>query len=187
MDDNEKKYNDDLKEYWEGFPEAPCTDTFKWLDAEGYDHLTTLRAYSPHLLFKQMEKTISGIRDIGGKPVGQGMPIPAVQEIDASGLPVVDGDGNPVMKEMPADTHLFTVKALFHDVTKSNKDVLKVVTVEEPYNTKYGVSCFHPAIEGWKVWAIGPDNKHEPPAGYGHVVIQDAGGERKYADVIEFR
>jgi hypothetical protein len=69
MEDNEKKYIDDTREYWAGFPEAPVSDTFKWVDTAGFEHMLTLRAYSPHLLFRQIEKTIAGITDIGGKPV----------------------------------------------------------------------------------------------------------------------
>lgn len=107
---------------------------------------------------------------------------------DEAGAPVTDDKGNQQTVDLPAGIHLFTVKALFHDKTKTGKDVCKVVTVEEPYNTKYGVSCFHPeGLEGWKTWPLGVDVKYAPPKGFGHVLIRDPNEENQYANVIEFR
>ncbi len=110
-----------------------------------------------------------------------------IQLTDELGTPVVDAEGNPQMIELPKGVHVFTVKALFHDQTKTGKDVIKVITVEEPYNTKYGVSAFHGGPENWKTWPLGVDTKYAPPKGFGHVVIRDPEGESKYANVERFQ
>lgn len=191
MDENEKKYLDDTREYWAGFPEAPASDSFKWVDALGYEHLTTLRAYSPHLLLAQIGKVTNALADIGGKPINNKpmqAPVAQVQERDEAGLPVVDAEGKAVMINLPQGTNVYTVKALFHDKNKNgDKDLLKVVTEEAPYNTKYGVTCFHGGPDGWKKWPVGPDNKYMPTPDFAKVVIQAPEGEGKYANVVEFR
>ena len=190
MDDKEKKYLDDTREYWAGFPESPVSDTFKWQDARGYEHMLTLRAWSPHNLFSQIEKVISGLADIGGKPITnqpKTAPVAQVQERDDHGLPMIDTEGKPVMMNLPKGTNVYTVKALFRDKTKAGKAVMKVVTNEPPYNTKYGVTCFGGGPDGWNTWTEGVENKFAPPKGYTKVVIRDPEGDSKYPDVIEFR
>lgn len=101
----------------------------------------------------------------------------------------VNADTEPHYEEIDG-AKVFTVAQVFHDKTKNGKDVLKVVTVEAPYATKFGVSCFHPGPEfdGWKNWPIGGKDpvKYAPPAGATHVVIRPA-PEGGYPDVIEFR
>jgi hypothetical protein len=178
------------QDYWKGFPEAPASDTFKWVDAKGFEHMTTIRSWSVSGLVTQIAELSSDVQEAGGKPHGGALPAKAqVQERDENGTPVVDPDGKPVMANLPDGTRLYTVKFVFHDQTKSGKDVLKVVTEEKPYSTKYGVSCFHPpaAYSGWKSWAVGPDYKQPPVTGALQVVIRDPQGDSKYADVIEFR
>jgi hypothetical protein len=131
---------------------------------------------------------LEGVEFEPGKP-GK-MPEPPVQKIqerDETGAPVVDENHEPKMVDLPHDVHVFTVSQVFHDQTKGKMDVMKVVTVEKPYNTKYGVTCFHPPeqFEGWRSWTIG--TRFSPPVGAGHVVIRDPSGEAKWADVVEFR
>ncbi len=191
MDEQEKKYLDDTKEFWAGFPEAPCSDTLKWVDARGYSHMLTLRAYSPHLLLKQIGKTLDGIGEIGGFPADQvkAAPVVQIQEKDGMGTPVVDGDGKPVMVDLAGGGKVYTVRGFYHGVTKSNKDVLKVVVDEKPYSGKFGHICFHPPFSEWKSWPLAgdPPGLFAPPAGSGHVVIQDPVGDAKYPEIIEFK
>jgi hypothetical protein len=110
-----------------------------------------------------------------------------VQERDPQGLPLVDGEGKPVMIKLAPGVRLYAVASIFHDKTKNGKDVLKVVTQEEPYNTKYGVALFHGGPDGWKSWPSGVDNKYVPPEGFKKVIIRDPEGESKYPEVIEFQ
>jgi hypothetical protein len=92
MDENEKKYIDDTREYWAGFPEAPCSDSFKWIDSTGYEHMLTIRAYSPQLLFRQIEKVVSGLADIGGKPIGKPVSAPAPKPDPAAKIAAEEGN-----------------------------------------------------------------------------------------------
>jgi hypothetical protein len=123
-------------------------------------------------------------------PAAPVVPQPTITVTDETGVPVIDAvTGKPMTAPLPEGVRLYTVAQVFHDKTKSGKDVLKVITAEEPYNTKYGVSCFHPSPEfnGWKTWQEGEKFKYAPPAGAGHVLIRAPQGEGKYADVLEFR
>lgn len=105
MDENEKKYIDDTREYWAGFPEAPVSDTFKWIDAAGFEHMLTLRAYSPHLLFRQIEKTIAGIADIGGKPVNSKAPTAPPPTPDPAARIAQEAGNAPLSAELQAQAN----------------------------------------------------------------------------------
>lgn len=185
----------DPKEYWQGFPEAPYSDSFKWTDQNGFEHLSTVRAWTGRGLLTGIEKMTSNIIDLQGKPMnGKAQPAPGntIPVRDENGTPVVDQDRNPVMTTLPEGVHLFQVTGLAHDKTQTGKDVLKVWTAEEPYNKGYGVSCFHPPAEigSWKSWPVmSRENKikYAPPKGFEQVLIRDPKEGSKYADVVEFR
>jgi hypothetical protein len=179
---------EETKKYFEGFPEAPASDSFKWQDAQGYEHMLTLRAWHVKPLMNAILEAQMAIVEVGGKPISnqpKTMP-PALVQATENGIPVINVEGEPVMIPAPAGVRTYNVKALFHDQTKNGKDVLKVVTNEEPYNTKYGVSCFHGGPEGWKAWALGVENKYVPSKGFLKVDIQDPEGENKYANILRF-
>ncbi len=121
-------------------------------------------------------------------PVAQ-IALPTKQQIQLhteDGLPVVNSDGEPEMIELPEGTRVYSVKALWHDKTKTGKDVLKVTTHEDPYNTKYGVTAFHGGPENWKTWPEGIDHQFKAPKTFAHVIIKDPEGEGKYPEVIRF-
>ena len=118
-----------------------------------------------------------------------------IPEMDGD-LPVVDAQtGKPRMIDLPADTHVFTIKEMWHDKTKPNDknpqgmDVLKISTVETyQYCGKFGMSCFHPndpKLDGWKTWEVGV--KYLPPKGITKVLVRDPKDGGKYADLLEFR
>lgn len=111
---------------------------------------------------------------------------------DEQGLPVVDGEQKPVFTELPPGVKLYTVQHLMHGKTKPNEknptgmDVVNVITIEAPYNTKYGVKCFHPTgLDNWKTWV--QDAPQVPLPGFFHVLIRDPQGESKFPEVVEFR
>jgi hypothetical protein len=189
MSEKEDKLQE-TKEYWKDFPEAPVSDSFKWVDPQGFEHLSTLRAWSPSNLISQYSKFQAAILALDGKPINsRPQPMPKqemVQEKDEQGLPVVDPDGNPILQPAPAGERNYNVAAFFHDKTKNGKDVLKVVTVEQPYNTKYGVSAFHGGPEGWKNWALGVENKYAPTKGFLKVAIKDPDDFNKYPEILSF-
>ena len=181
------------QEYWQGFPEAPASDTCKWVDKLGFEHMTTLRAWGGQDLMARITKFGSLILDAEGKVLSSISPAPANQipAKDENGTPIIDGNsGQPAMTILPNGTHLFAVKALFHGKTKTGKDTLGVVTVEPPYNRKWGVTCFDAAnVEGWKSWPVGDKDPYHfaPKPEYAHVIIQDPSGDEKYPKVIELR
>src|SRR5258706_5467186 len=131
------------QEYYKDFPEAPFSDSFKWLDAEGFEHIATIRSWSANSGMGAIESAKKIIVDIGGKPVNN-LPKPLPESAnkipltDENGTPVVDINRNPVMSALPDGVHVFTVAGFGHDRTKSsNKDVLKGWTQEKPYIKGY--------------------------------------------------
>jgi hypothetical protein len=123
-------------------------------------------------------------------PQNQQAPTNKIAMTDATGVPIVDAQTmEPVMVDLPSDTHVFTIKEAWHDQTKTGKDVLKVSTVETyQYSGKYGISCFQPndpAFDGWKSWPVG--TKYAPPKGANKVLVRDPKDGGKYADILEFR
>jgi len=186
----------DPREYWQGFPEAPFSDSFKWIDTQGFEHLSTVRGWQFSTLLTTIQRATAHIAEIGGLPPSKVVIAPPQATIpvrDENGTPVVDGNtGQPVMTTLPQGVRLYQVSGLAHDKTKNSKDVLKVWTVEEPYNKGYGVSCFHPPAEigAWKSWPLmSRDNKvrYGAPIGFTHVLIRDPQKDGGYPDVLEFR
>jgi len=192
MTEEVKQTNQD---YWKGFPEAPTSDTFKWVDGAGFEHMTTIRAWSGKLLYEQVAGFVGIVLNTGGKPAGFApAPTNKIPARDETGVEIVDGNtGEPVMTNLPDGVHLYTVSGLVHDKNKAgDKDILKVFTVEAPYNKGYGVACFHvPAeLKGFTAWAVtSKENKamYAPPENCKHVLIRDPKGDSKYPDVVEFR
>lgn len=195
LDQQQDTHKPTLQEYWQGFPEAPFSDTFKWVDADGFEHMTTVRGWGDKSLSEGITKAKALIQYNGGKPANSRAPMPTpendkIQLRTEDGLPVVDAEQKPVMVGLPAGTHLFTVKEVYHDTNKGgDKHILKVVLTEsyEHGNGKYGVSCFHPGPEftGWRDWPIG--QRFSPPVQAAKVLIRDPKEGGRYADVVEFR
>lgn len=192
MADEKEKPVTTVKDYFQGFPEAPVSDNFKWVDGDGFEHTTTIRGYSAPAVFKVVDEAKEHVKLVGGTvPAANARPSNKVQERDETGVPVVDVDGKPVMTNLPAGTGLYTVKQLFHGKTQNNKDFLGVVAVEKPHNRKWGVKCFHPdaSITGWKQWPVGDSEPiyYAPPETAKKVVIREATGEGTYPEVVEFQ
>jgi hypothetical protein len=56
------------QEYYKGFPEAPFSDTFKWTDADGYEHMITCRSWSENSLLQAVDKAKKQIKEREGVP-----------------------------------------------------------------------------------------------------------------------
>lgn len=54
------------QEYFAGFPEAPFSDTFKWLDLDGFEHMLTIRSWSSTSGLQAVNKAKDEIKAIGG-------------------------------------------------------------------------------------------------------------------------
>jgi hypothetical protein len=184
---------EETKKYFEGFPEAPASDSFKWVDEQGFEHLSTIRAWHFKPLLAEFKEAQMEILAIGGRPATtQRKPTPTatkIQERDETGTPVIDGEGKPVMVDLPQGAHLFTVKKVYHGKTQTGKDFVGIITEEKPYSIKWGVKCFHPPFADWKNWEVGDGepNYMAMPIAKKHVIIRDPEGEGKYPEVLEFR
>lgn len=83
-----------VQEYFKGFPEAPASDTFRWTDGLGVEHMTTIRAWNGGTLYEQVAKFVAHITETGGKPTSQPAPKPS------QAAPAPAGDAPP-----PAQGH----------------------------------------------------------------------------------
>jgi hypothetical protein len=158
----------------------------------------TVKESDPSQLFVNLEMLTNGLKEFIDKhptfsltPNIAQPPTNKIAMTDGTGVPMVDAQTmEPVMIELPSDTHVFTIKEVWRDQTKDkSKDVLKIATVETyQYCGKFGMACFHPnepAFDGWKTWEIGV--KYSPPRGVTKVLVRDPKDGGKYADVLEFR
>jgi hypothetical protein len=193
MLDQQQETKPTLQEYWKGFPEAPFSDTFKWVDADGFEHMTTVRGWGDKSLSEGIAKAKALITSQNGKPAGKFSPAPSaepvmVQMTDENGTPLVDQNQEPIREKIDG-ARVYTVEGVAHSKTTNGKDVLKVFTVEreEFISRKYGVTCFHaPApYKDFKNWPV--DTKYGPKEGAMHVVITAPSEASKYANVVEFR
>lgn len=193
--DTTQEARPNAKDFWQGFPEAPFSDTFKWIDAEGYEHMLTIRGWEGGAMLKAVEKAKEFISGLGGKPVGKFSPAPTassepvmVPMTDENGTAIVGLDHQPIMEKVE-NAKVYTIEGVAHDKTSNGKDVLKVFTVEQEsfISRKYGVNCFHaPAqYKDFKNWPTGA--KYAPKDGATHVVIKAPEGDSKYANIVDFR
>jgi hypothetical protein len=78
------------QDYFKGFPEAPASDTFKWVDAQGFEHMTTIRAWTATALQGEVVKFTAKIAETGGKTAA--LPT-APKPATAKEQPVADANG----------------------------------------------------------------------------------------------
>lgn len=158
----------------------------------------TVKESDPSLLFANLEMLTDGLKAFIDKhpafsltPNSAQPPTNKIAMTDGTGVPVVDAQTmEPVMIELPSDTHVFTIKEVWRGQTKEGKkDNLHVTTLESyQYSGTYGITCFDvndPALDGWKSWPI--DAKYAPPKGITKVLVRDPKEGKKYATILEFR
>lgn len=98
----------------------------------------------------------------------------------------IDDQGNTEAIPLPPGQRVYTVKELYHTKSRNgDKDLLKIVTVEDPYNTKYGVTAFNAPIQGWKDWPL--ETRYSAPEGCKQVVIEDPQKDGGYPTVRDMR
>ena len=86
----------ELKEYWQGFPEAPYSDTFKWIDADGYEHMMTVRGWEGGAVLGAIGKAKEVIASINGKPAGN-RPVQAPAPVPDIAAKIALEEGNKQM------------------------------------------------------------------------------------------
>lgn len=74
----------DPREYWHDFPEAPFSDTFKWTDGNGFEHMTTIRGWSFQTMYTTIAKAEAFILESGAKPIGKPAAAPAAAQQPAA-------------------------------------------------------------------------------------------------------
>lgn len=89
----------DPREYWKDFPEAPFSDSFKWVDEQGFEHLSTVRGWQFSALMTTIQRAESSIIDFGGKPIITIRPTAPAAPAPAPDKPaqIAMQEGNPQM------------------------------------------------------------------------------------------
>lgn len=133
------------QEYWQGFPEAPASDTFKWIDGEGFEHMTTLRAWNGGSLYKSIAEFVSHIKESGGRnlvpqqapaPVTATSPAPVKPQEGTQSLAIKKikvtpevKDGKPrTMVELFGDGHQWADIKAFYDTPSAAAAAFASVT-----------------------------------------------------------
>lgn len=156
---------DKAREYWNGFPEAPYSDSFKWVDTNGFEHLSTVRAWTGGTLLSGIERITTAIFERGGVPAGQyRATVPSGNNSPEPVRTPIDDNGNalPDVKSAVAGRLSWEV----HDGKTSYK-VLDAVFPAGEKGTKYGITVWPevlkaagltmeqgqpvPNISGWRV------------------------------------
>jgi len=144
------------QEYWQGFPEAPASDTVKWVDKDGFEHMTTLRAWTGDGLYQQIAKFVANVKDTGGRttvPVHAPAPVApaapsAVAETGTMSLrigkikvtPEVK-DGKPrIMVELFAGSHQYAdIKKFFDNNSQASAAFAAVTSLDFSIAGEYTV------------------------------------------------
>lgn len=169
------------------------SDTFRYLDPAGFEHLACVKATTWEGLQQLLEGARADLMAHDHKPLmSAGLkitnePLPSANDTPRT-VPARDG-GNDI--ELPEDVHVFTVKEVFRDVApNSDATHVKVVIMEQDYqyaNGNYGIACFHPesVYPKWKSWTV--NQRKAPAEGAEKVLVRDPKPGSKRAEVVEFR
>jgi hypothetical protein len=73
-----KMEEENVKDYWKSFPEAPFSDTFRWIDGNGFEHMVTIRGWTFQAMYQTIAKAEAFILESGGRTAAlQPAPKPA--------------------------------------------------------------------------------------------------------------
>jgi hypothetical protein len=101
------------QDYFAGFAEAPASDTMKWIDGLGYEHMTTIRAWSGTILYNEVAKFVAKVQETGGrtaalqpapKPAQSPAPAPATANASGTSLAISKIKVTPEVKDGAART-----------------------------------------------------------------------------------
>jgi hypothetical protein len=98
------------QEYFKDFPEAPFSDTFKWVDVDGYEHMVTVRSWSAHSGMGALEAAKKEIAEVGGMS-------PSKKQIEIHASDVIPGTPEPNSGEVK-----------YHPVDEGGNDLPEVKT-----------------------------------------------------------
>ncbi len=144
------------QEYWQGFPEAPASDTFKWVDGEGFEHMTTIRAWTGEGLYQQVSKFVAHVKDTGGRtnaPVHAPAPVaaPTPSALADTGTmslrigkikvtPEVKDSKSRIMVELFAENHQWAdIKKFFDNSSQASAAFASVTSLDFSVAGEYTV------------------------------------------------
>jgi len=129
------------QEYWANFPEAPYSDTFKWVDGAGYEHMTTVRQWSGQGLYSAIAKMIEIIGETGGRPANNRPPMAPAPAPDAAAA-ILAADGN---KQAAASVQAASeaVPSAPNGKQWLTMEINRIVIKPEPLDT-YTLECYAP-------------------------------------------
>lgn len=167
-----------LQDYWKDFPEAPFSDTFKWIDSDGFEHMTTVRGWGDKSLSDGINKAKALIQYNGGKPVSnRAQPAAAPQPDPAAKIALEEGN-KQMAQEIQVQATAVPPSRKGVDVSYQIIDVDIVEVLPQPDGKTtlkfYGTSDKYPrvSVNKWKVEAANGLMKH--------VTSEDMGKAAKY-------
>ena len=116
------------RKYWDGFPEAPISTTFKWIDAQGFEQMTTVRGWKWTDTIKTVEKVTSNILDLGGKPAGSRPAPPPKPDVAAT---IAAEEGNTQLAEQLQKEYA-EVPAPPDGKTWNVTEIARIVVIPQP-------------------------------------------------------
>jgi hypothetical protein len=149
------------QDYFAGFPEAPASDTMKWIDALGFEHMTTVRAWSGTILYKEVAKFIATVQETGGrtaalqpapKPVQAPAPSTEPATANAAGTslqikkikvtPEVKDGASRILVELFMDGHQWAdIKAYFNTGEQARAAFSPVTDLNFNEAGEYAIDC----------------------------------------------
>lgn len=159
MTDEKKEMT--IQEHFAGFPEAPASDTFKWIDGLGYEHMTTIRAWSGSTLYDQIAKFVAHVAETGGRtaalqpaPKATQAPAPATTPATANATgtsmqiskikvtPEVKDGAARILVELFSEGHQWAdIKAYFNTGEKAHVAFSSVTDLDFNTAGEYQINC----------------------------------------------
>lgn len=143
------------KEYWKEFPEAPFSDSFKWIDKNGFDHISIARGWTFPALMTSIERATTAILEAGGKSLYATPPAAATANpppAEPTRQPIDDG-GNELPDVKTARAGRLSVEM------KDGKYFYKVmdaVFMPGEKSTKYGINVWPEVLKAAKLDVSNP-------------------------------
>lgn len=152
---------EEAQKYWANFPEAPYSDSFKVVDADGYEHLMTIRGWTGGSLLKSIEAAKKALAEGGyvpaGKPRAQttqepervavganGDPLPPIKSFVAEKLSVSFSDGKYYYKVIGGNFTKYGVTVWPEPLIAAG------LGVNDDGTPAWGNPPNPPSIQGWK-------------------------------------
>ena len=186
IQDEIKGYRERILGVIEGLPEAGAI-AFTKVHVGDKEYSVTQRAWTVYDAIATLKFGIDLAEKAGLLTKQPEAPKAQMQARDELGNPVVDGDLEPVMENLPPSVHKFTVREVCHDVSQDGQYQMLRVYLNESYKFgKYGITTFDAGVHypGWKDWDV--KVKYQPNPASKFVLVEDPPEGKKYASILDF-